>query len=88
MHPSILRLSIYPRQRQLYPTVGYMDSGIGYPWYGMTVGENSRFFPDFRRITGKPCHEDGVEKGGGKFLAACTSAQLLFMPAGLSASMC
>ncbi|CAM9424100.1 unnamed protein product, partial [Ectocarpus fasciculatus] len=36
----------------LYPTVGYMDSGNAYPWYGFTVGDNSEAFADFGHITG------------------------------------
>ncbi|CAN0511767.1 unnamed protein product [Ectocarpus sp. 12 AP-2014] len=36
----------------LFPTVGYMDSGDGFPWYGFTVGDNSEAFDDFRHVTG------------------------------------
>ncbi|CBJ29591.1 conserved unknown protein [Ectocarpus siliculosus] len=36
----------------LFPTVGYMDSGDGFPWYGFTVGDNSEAFDDFRHMTG------------------------------------
>lgn len=39
-------------RRQLFPTVGFMDSGEGYPWYGYTVGDNSRIYTDFKRLTG------------------------------------
>lgn len=39
--------------QQLFPTVGFMDSGEGYPWYGYTVGDDSRIYGDFKRLTGK-----------------------------------
>ena len=29
-----------------------MESGIGYPWYGLTVGDNSKVYSDFGRLTG------------------------------------
>lgn len=37
---------------QLFPTLGYMQSGEGYPWYGLTVGDNSDIYTDFRTLTG------------------------------------
>lgn len=39
---------------QFYPTVGYMNSGAGYPWYGMTVGDTSGIYDDFSTLTGAP----------------------------------
>lgn len=38
---------------QLYTTVGYMDSGDGYPWYGLTVGDPSTVSDDLRILTGE-----------------------------------
>ncbi|CAM9315593.1 unnamed protein product [Choristocarpus tenellus] len=36
----------------LYPTVGYVDSGMNYPWYGITVGDQARFYDEFRQYGG------------------------------------
>ncbi|CAM9094590.1 unnamed protein product, partial [Laminaria digitata] len=36
----------------LFPTVGFMESGDGYPWYGLTVGDNSRIYTNFGDLTG------------------------------------
>lgn len=42
------------RPTQLFPTVGFMESGDGYPWYGLTVGDDSKIYTDFNFFTGEP----------------------------------
>lgn len=48
---ALNNLAAFSRE-QLFPTVGFMDSGEGYPWYGYTVGDDSRIYGDFKILTG------------------------------------
>lgn len=66
-------------QHQLYPTVGFMDSGVGYPWYGLTVGDDSKVYSDFGRLTGivydmLRVHQDHT------FAFYCTANRMLSEP--------
>lgn len=65
--PHTKYLSMTP---QLYPTVGYMDSGEGYPWYGFTVGDNSTIYNDFGHIAGEHSSREPEGLGGDETLNA------------------
>lgn len=38
---------------QLFPTMGFMESGNRYPWYGITVGDDARIYNQFGSLTGE-----------------------------------